>query len=121
MLPSGARNRVSFNPVTGGGSTFTTSDAGIQEGLENHSFFGRQFVLAEVKDDAKPTVDNGVTSSTHETKKEESNGPKQVKVASLDDAKEYLVETFGLSRTKLRSKAQINAAASENGIEFVGI
>lgn len=112
MLPNGSRTRVVFSPKTGGGSTFITSDADIQAGLESHSFFGKQFVLAGVKEEKKQET---------AVEKAEPKGPKQVKVSSLDDAKEYLVEHFELSRTKLRSKSQIMAAAEANGIEFTGI
>ena len=45
----------------------------------------------------------------------------KITITCLDDAKDYLSEKFGISRTKLRSKKAIEEAAAENGIEFVGI
>jgi outer membrane biosynthesis protein TonB len=47
---------------------------------------------------------------------------KKIMVNSLDEAKDYLCEHFeGYSRTKLRSKVAIKAAAEKEGFEFVGI
>lgn len=103
--------RLAFNPLTGGGSYFETSDEQLQKAIEGNANYGKTFVGMEVEEQAAPVhVDN-----------EEQKGPKQVKVTNLDDAKDYLAEKFGLSRTKLRSKAAIMAAAEENGIEFTGI
>lgn len=115
-LPNGTHTRVSFDPMTGGGSTFTTSDPSIQYGLETHPNFGRLFILASVDapKEAKP-------AATKKTEQQEPQGLKQVKVAVLADAKDYLVENFELSRTKLRNRDFIVAAAKEHGIEFVGI
>lgn len=50
-----------------------------------------------------------------------ATGLKQIHIDNLDDAKEYLCDHFGLSRTKLRSKKAITEAASANGVAFVGI
>lgn len=44
-----------------------------------------------------------------------------VKVTDLQDAKDYLAEKFGISRTLLRSKEAIMAKAKANGLEFEGI
>ncbi|MDY6302437.1 MAG: hypothetical protein SPL96_11170 [Bacteroidales bacterium] len=50
-----------------------------------------------------------------------SDGLTRVEVASLDDAKAYLVEHHGCKASELRSKAKIVATAKEHGIEFIGI
>lgn len=108
---NGGNMRVAFNPLTGGGSYFETSDEQLQKAIENNANYGKTFIGLEVEEQATPAP----------AAKEEPKGPKQVNVASLDDAKEYLAEKFGISRTKLRSKSAILAAAEENGIEFTGI
>lgn len=43
----------------------------------------------------------------------------QVKVSSVEDAKEYLVDKFGIASSKLRTRAACIAAGEENGIEFI--
>jgi hypothetical protein len=45
----------------------------------------------------------------------------KVEVSSAEDAKEYLIDKFGISRTKLRSIAAIKEMAASKGIEFIGI
>lgn len=103
---------VSFRPLTGGGSVFYTENESLQKALESHHKFGKLFRLAP--EEAAPVA---------KPKKAESKpaGPKQVVVTCLEDAKEYLVDTYELSRTKLRSRQSIVDAAAANGIEFVGI
>ena len=43
----------------------------------------------------------------------------QVKVSSVEDAKDYLVDKFGIASSKLRTRAACIAAGEENGIEFI--
>ena len=80
---------------------------------------------SEEVEDNEPTTeveDNENTEGqTEEESTEEATGLTKVPVTCLDDAKEYLSEKFGISRTKIRSKKAIEEAAAENGIEFVGI
>lgn len=52
---------------------------------------------------------------------EDADGLTRINVASLDDAKAYLVDNHGCKASDLRSKAKIVAAAKERGIEFIGI
>lgn len=116
-VPMGKRKssvHVSFTALTGGGSVFYTDDEKLQNALERHARYGKIFRLdptfVEHKAPAREQEEEPVTT--------EGSGLKVIAVASLDDAKTYLVETFGISRTKLRSKKQIEEAAAVNGIEF---
>ena len=43
----------------------------------------------------------------------------QVKVSSVEDAKDYLVDKFGIASSKLRTRAACIAAGEEHGIEFI--
>ena len=111
-LPNGKNTHVSFEALTGGSSVYVTSNPMIQQGLESHPKFGRLFKLVNVRNEeikaekpAKP-VELAKTNT------------KTIDVPSLEDAKAYLVETFGISRTKLRSRKQIEDAAAANGVEF---
>jgi predicted DsbA family dithiol-disulfide isomerase len=56
-----------------------------------------------------------------EQPKEEEPSKRQIEVTCADDAKEYLVEKYGISRTKLRSLKSIKDTAEQKGIEFIGI
>ena len=46
---------------------------------------------------------------------------KKVKVSDLAAAKDYLADTFGISRTALRSMKAITEQAAAHGIEFEGL
>lgn len=103
--------RVAFHPLTGGGSYFDTGDEKLQRAIESNANYGKSFIGMVMQE--APVAEP--------VEKPENKGPKQVKVTSLDDAKDYLAEKYGFSRTKLRSKSAILAAAEENGVEFIGI
>lgn len=103
---------VRFNPTSDGGSEYTTGNAVVQQGLEAHPQFGRMFVALEsqpVKEEPKEEVAPSANAKT------------VIKVNALQDAKDYLVETFGISRTQLTSKAKILAQAKANNVEFDGL
>lgn len=107
------KKHVSFRALTGGGSVYYTENEALQKALEAHHKYGKLFKVAPVE-----------AVHVSKPKKEEPAkpaGPKQVVVTCLEDAKEYLVDTYELSRTKLRSKQSIVEAAAAKGIEFVGI
>jgi hypothetical protein len=51
--------------------------------------------------------------------KAEKKELKDMEVASLDDAREYLVEHLNYSYTKLKTQDAIMAAGKANGIKFI--
>lgn len=109
---------VSFSPLTGGGSVFYTEDEDLQYALEHHSKFGKLYKEVEM-----PVYEEKVEESTptDDGASDEQSGYTNIHVDSLDDAKEYLSDHYGVSRTRLRTKARIIAEAAEQGIAFVGI
>lgn len=112
VLPSSGKGmHVSFAPVTGGGSVYITDNEDIQKALERHSRFGKLFKIDVNYKEEEPVIESSVEA--------EEPKVKTVKMASLDDAKAYLADNFGISRTKLRSKKQIEDAAAANGLNFV--
>ncbi len=90
---------------------FATDDEELQAAMEKHSRYGSLFRVRDVVE--VPTVVSDV--------KENTPSVRVIEVSSPGDAKEMLVDMFGLSRTKLRSKADIVSAAAERGIEFKGL
>lgn len=104
---------VSFRALTGGGSVYYTDNEAMQKMLESHPKYGRLFKAV--------VVEPAVAEPAKKEKPVKATGPKQVVVSCLEDAKEYLVDTYELSRTKLRTKQSIIEAAGQKGIEFVGI
>ena len=40
-------------------------------------------------------------------------------MACNDDAKDYMADKFGVSRSKMRSRADIEKVAAENGVKII--
>lgn len=108
---------ISFSPLTGGGSVYYTKDEDMQKALESHSKFGRLFKEVEMPV-YEETTDG---ASTEEGAAEEQSAYTTIHVDSLDDAKEYLSDHYGVSRTKLRTKKSIVETAASKGLIFEGI
>lgn len=104
---------ISFTPLTGSGSVYYTSDEAVQKALEQHHKYGKLFKEDMLYKEHK----------TVEVKPEPVKKPKttEVRVSCLDDAKDYLSDRLGISRTKLRSEDSIMAAAAAKNIIFIGL
>lgn len=112
-LSSGKFKHIGFMPLTRNGSIFTTDNKELQEGIEKHPGFGKMFHLSDTQTKSKTqSVSNTQTSESRVTK---------VKVSDIEDAKDYMAETFGISRTMMRTISTIKTLAKANGIEFDGI
>lgn len=99
-------------------ATFTTTDALTQYILENSEQFKkgkiqllRSYVIEADAKEEKPKAE--------EKAEEEEKSLEEVKVNSLDDAKEYLIEHFGMAASKLRSRVQIENGAKQNLVKFI--
>lgn len=122
VLPSGKSLHVSFTPITGGSSVYYTKDENIQKGLESHYKFGKLFKLAATIDEEKLAAEKKVKEEAAKNAAAEGEGTlKEIKVACVDDAKDYLSEKYGVSRTKIRSIKAVQESAATFGIVFVGI
>lgn len=126
-------------------ATFSTSDILHQAVIENSSYFksGRIHLVGEMEvsdngtasnariakpakaepapDNAQPLQDEQKPVEAEPDKEADAANSelKQVQMTDLGAAKDYLAETFGISRNRLRSKKQIVEAAAANGIELV--
>lgn len=117
---------------------FMTKDPITQFVIENSKEFKQGFIILvmqqeapgdhprmavpKTKDAPQPTGDVETEASEDEvvvTEASEGTNIQKIVVPSLEDAKTYLVENFGISRTKLRSRKQIEDAAAANGVNFV--
>lgn len=118
VLSSGKSMHVSFTPLSNGSSVYSTDSEDVQEALERHYRFGSLFVL-DHSDDPDGSVDSEVDTGPGTDHKGEDFKP--VKVSDIGEAKDYLADTFGVSRTSLRSQKAILEAAKANGIVFEGL
>lgn len=131
-------------------ATYTTENPMYQHIIENSSYFagGRIFLVREMEGTGKyveqqksPSVSavpgqaatasfvmgsalnpDGEGSSQDEHSADSgSDGLKVVEVSDIDDARDYLVENFSVSRSMIRSNVSVIRVAAENGIQFSGI
>ena len=98
---------LAFVPLTLGGSTFTTSDANMQQAIEGHRFFGTRIKLMAAESEERQVDEH--PAERHD------DMPVVISFSSMADAKDYCADTFGISRTRLRSRAQIIQLAAEKG------
>lgn len=108
---------INFAPKSGGGSTYTTSSADVMKGIEQHYHFGTLIHIESVKDDVQAVAKQPKVAE--EAKKETE--VRKVKVSDIGTAKDYLADTFGISRTSLRSAKSILEQAALHNIEFEGL
>ena len=104
---------VAFIPHTLGGSSFTTADTRLQEAIERHRYFGNIIRLE------KPLPQRTIPSPDlfdHAAGTSSPAAPKEMTFFSLADAKDYVATQWDVSRTKLRTRAQIEEVALEHGV-----
>ena len=148
VLASKKNLHVTFTPLSNGSSTFTTDNEEVQNAIERHYKYGKLFRLhsthgqSETKaakavemptakaaedtaDSSVPaTTDNGEVTTAEATTveaTEQATAVKKITVSDFAAAKDYLADTFGISRTALRSMKAITEQAAAHGIEFEGL
>lgn len=109
----GRPRHIQFDSLsTGNGSVYLTDDAKMQKAIEEHPFFERYIDVEEVRQ-AAPSSSPGDRPGVRKAVEIQVSGP--------DDAKDYIADTFGISRSQLRSVEAIRKAAAENNIVFKGL
>lgn len=118
VLKSKKSMHIAFTVQSNGSSVFITDNADIQYALEHHYKYGKLFKLENVEDDTEVKTGKEDTETKTETAKDEM---RKVSVSDLGAAKDFLANTFGISRTSLRSTKSIIEAAKAHNIEFEGL
>lgn len=140
VVVDGKGLHLSFIPVSGGGSVYTTKDDKIQDAIEKHHNFGKLFNVRfeqkteKVEKKAKVKMNNAETGTVSDKGDDGANGDLAVNgevgeagdkttitVSCPDDAKDYLADRFGISRTSMKTVKAIKSIAESQNIEFVGI
>ena len=114
------RMRIVFEGKTIGNSVYMTRDPNVQKAIESHYWFNDKFFLAESIDEKKEAAEEKKKAAA-KTKKKVSDEKKTHVVTDVEDAKDYLAETYGVSRSKMKTKEDILAIAKEKGVELEGL
>lgn len=114
------RMRIVFEGKTMGNSIYMTRDPNVQKAIESHYWFNDKFFLAESIDEKKEAAEEKKKAAA-KAKKKEADEKKTHVVTDVEDAKDYLAETYGVSRSKMKTKEDILAIAKEKCVELEGL
>lgn len=120
VMVGNERVRVVFEGKTMGCSIYGTRDEKLQKAIESHYWFKDKFFLVEAVDEKKEAAEAKKRAAA-KTKKKAAEEKKTHIVTDFEDARDYLAETFGVSRSKLKTKEEILAIAKEKGVELEGL
>lgn len=120
VMVGNERVRVVFEGKTMGCSIYGTRDEKLQKAIESHYWFNDKFFLKEAVDEKKEAAEAKKRAAA-KTKKKETEEKKTHIVTDFEDARDYLAETFGVSRSKLKTKEDILSIAKEKGVELEGL
>lgn len=120
VMVGNERVRVVFEGKTMGCSIYGTRDEKLQKAIESHYWFKDKFFLVEAVDEKKEAAEAKKRAAA-KTKKKAAEEKKTHIVTDFEDARDYLAETFGVSRSKLKTKDDILSIAKEKGVELEGL
>lgn len=120
VMVGNERMRIVFEGKTTGSSVYMTRDPKVQKAIESHYWFKDKFFLAESIDEKKEAAEEKKKAAA-KTRKKVADGKKTHVVTDVEDAKDYLAETYGVSRSKMKTREDIFAIAKEKGVELEGL
>ena len=120
VMVGNERMRIVFEGKTMGSSVYMTRDPKVQKAIESHYWFNDKFFLAESIDEKKEAAETKKKAAA-KAKKKVADEKKTHVVTDFEDAKDYLAETYGVSRSKMKTKEEILAVAQEHGVELEGL
>lgn len=120
VMVDNERVRVVFDGKTMGCSIYGTRDEKLQKAIESHYWFNDKFFLVESVDEKKEAAEAKKRAAA-KIKKKAAEEKKTHIVTDFEDARDYLAETFGVSRSKLKTKEDILSIAKEKGVELEGL
>lgn len=121
VMVGNERMRIVFEGKSVGCSIYMTRDPKVQKAIESHYWFNDKFFLVESIDEKKEAAEAKKKKAAANTKKKAADEKKTHVVTDVEDAKDYLAETFGVSRSKMKTKEDILAIAKEKGVELEGL
>ena len=118
VLKSKKSMHIAFTAQSDGSSVYTTDNPDVQYALEHHYKYGKLFKLVRTESEADIKAKKEAEEAAANEKKDDI---RKVSVSDLAAAKDFLADTFGISRTSLRSEKAIMEAAKAQNIEFEGL
>lgn len=116
---SGKPRRIVFEPQSHGTSMYSTRDTKEQKGIEAHHWFNDKFRLLSSLDEEKAAAE--AEKKAKEIAEKSAEVLKTHMVEDLQEAKEYLADEYGVSRSKMKTREDILAIAKENNVVLEGL
>lgn len=110
---------INFDTMTMGNSMYATDNEKEQEGIESHSWYGSKIFLDEVEDPKEEAKKAAAQAKKVADKEAEERELHTRQFSNVADAKEYVADTFGVSRTQLRTKDAVINVAKEHGVTII--
>lgn len=120
VMVGNERMRILFEGKSTGSSVYMTRDPKVQKAIESHYWFNDKFFLVESIDEKKEAAE-AKKKAAAKAKKKVAEEKKTHVVTDVEDAKDYLAETYCVSRSKMKTKEDILAIAKEKGVELEGL
>ena len=115
----GGMRRIVFDAQSRGTSIYSTRDTKEQKAIESHYWFKDKFWLLEEVDEKKLEAEAKKKAAAKAKKAEDEKKTHQVE--DIADAKDYLADTFGISRSKMKTREDVLAIAKENNVVLEGL
>ena len=120
VMVGNERMRILFEGKSTGSSVYMTRDPKVQKAIESHYWFNDKFFLVESVDEKKEAAE-AKKKAAAKAKKKVADEKKTHVVTDFEDARDYLAETYSVSRSKMKTKEDILAIAKEKGVELEGL
>lgn len=117
-LPNGRSKYIRFDSMSNGKSQYRTTDKDIMAGIEGSARFAEGGIVI-IEDTEPKNVKKVPVATAPKPIIKKAEEFKEIRVASWEDAKNYLVEEVGINSKKIRTQSQITEAAQKNNIHFI--
>lgn len=118
-MGSGGCKQIVFDTGDGDTGVYVTRDEEVQKALEKFHLFGKVYFLDRVLDEKAEEAKRAAAAA--ERKKEQEENGKTYNVVSLQEARNILIDEYGVNNGEIRGKAKTLAKAQELGIVFKGL
>ena len=105
--------RIAFHATTNGRAYYITDDEELQKGIERHPWFKSKFYLESVEEQSADKQ-----TSDEQAKPEVQKEMVELNFVTLADAKNYLVDKFGVVRSNIKTQEAAISAGEANGVKI---
>ncbi|MBP5387065.1 MAG: hypothetical protein J6Y97_06730 [Prevotella sp.] len=110
---------IAFIPHTMGGSSLTTDDPQLQSAIEQHRLFGSFITVEVMREETAMASQSPKGSGNARANANDNHAPLEMTFNSYSDARDYVANQWGISRSKLRHREDIMRHAAEHHVKII--